>query len=284
MFNAFIEILKGQLCHCVTNYKYYLKLFVLAPLLIALTYAMFALLAYCFPSILNSLILPNYGLVVIVLYFTFFYVGKLYVHAIRFVCLDEKPEKIFNLKYAKLGFLNGSYMLLISLYGLILFLLLLSITSIFLPIDQAYVQPVFGQQSEISNAVMNSLDKVGFHAQPTTSSYSLYIDYFLYFLSISLAISLLIFNVMAVSNDIEIPFYRSMFQLKGFMGVNFLIAFISLIIQTLPMHLSTAIIAYSPNALGYSSAVFVSFLVYLVNIFLMLCHARNFKLWRQATK
>lgn len=269
------------MCHCVKNARYFVKLFVVAPLLTLLTIGVIGLLAFLVPSISTSI----FGVLLAFMYVCMFYIAKLTIHAIRFVTLDEKPEHIANIKYFKQTFLNGSYLFLIMIYALLAYFILILVSSYFFPIDNSYAQPIFGQQAEISSAVVNQLNQLGFHAQPQSSSYMMYFEYILFFVTFGVIFGALEFNVIAVSSDIEIPFYRSMFRLKGFFMVNFLIAICTILLQMFSIYLENLIIySISNMALMAILVVLVIVLSYFISIFFQLCFARNFKLWYQANK
>lgn len=283
MFDASINVLKTQLCHCVSNWKSYLKIYFIVPLVLIVTLGLLALATLSFSPLL-SFFRNNFGFYIIGFYVLIIYFLKLYVLGIRFVCLDEKPKNILNLKYSKQAFLYSSYMMLIILYVIAFFFFILFLTSFFLPVSSSLMTPLTGQSEQISSALVNSLNNIGIHTQTNSETYLVIFDYLIFIFSYALISALLVFNSIAVATDIEIPFYRSVYKLKKFFSVNFQLQFIYISFNLLINYLSNLLLADSANIGKLVFSAILNIVNFYISIFFILCYARNFKLWHQSTK
>lgn len=109
MFDTLSVILKTQACHCVNNWKSYLKLYLGMPIFIYalwIVLGVFVTLSYMFGFIYFFPLMQ-----MIVLIFFLYSIKILCILGARFVCLDEKPSGYFSLKYSKQAFLYSSYSL-----------------------------------------------------------------------------------------------------------------------------------------------------------------------------
>lgn len=256
-----------QACHCKTNWRSYLKLFLTIPVL-----ALVILGALFYLSLSTGFV----GFYILIFFFILFLISKITVHAIRFIALDEKPKHVIHLKYSKQTFLYISYTFFITLILLFFHAIMLSLLSWFVPFDYSTINPLSSQSDAITNTLINTFSQNGMQINSDTSNLYTYASNFIaFFISTPVICSLFIFNSIAISSDINIPFYRHILHLKKFFFVNYLLMILSIISSIILLMITQ----YFTNFILY--LVILTFQIYL-RTFLMLCLVQSFNLWQKS--
>lgn len=289
MFTLFLDILKKQSCHFLSNIRSYIKLFgPLVGLVIVLIWSL-----YFIPETMMKLLLsmPTTLMYLTIPVLSFFWL-KLLVHSIRFVTLDEIPKCVYSLKYSKQTYLVISYYLLIGLYTLFIYLglTLLLIKLSLMPALQQNANYLPDQTNAISANILNSLNNAGIQTSvSSTNSVSSYYEFVMYLVAFIVS-SLMTFNVIAVASDIKVPFYRSMLKLKSFFMCNLLIYIFWTIISKSLLgvigNLLLSMLQPSSSSLWLYLLLYTIYFLVLVgiNVFFLMCLARSFRAWQEQVK